>query len=254
MWKLRYLPKLHTLILSGNPLHDLFFINDDLDPNCACFCHHDDNEPVVVNIENDDSMETDLSDINTAVTDNEIHVCEWVESVDENGNESYPDDESVENWCKHILDDVIAELIQERFSALKNQKCPMSNENNKNNDTDISFCETSENNAGINIVANNRNNRYQNTRNKIENLTAGSYICMSSCTEESNKRSNSESSQCECYCNKDDLPEIGFPVLGTLCVSETHIGKWRHLSALNAFPSLKSLRIKVCIINVLVSN
>lgn len=44
----------------------------------------------------------------------------------------------------------------------------------------------------------------------------------------------------EVYC---DTP---FNSLETLCVSETHIGKWKHLSALRGFPALRAVRIKVC--------
>ena len=269
VWKLRYLSKLHTLILSGNPLQDLFFNDNDLDLNCACFCHHDDNEPVVVHLDRDtDQSETGVNDIRIAMSDNAetnrlnnnvSRVGDWMESVDENyANESIPefDDDVIERWCQKILDDVISELIREGYQALQNQNSCASDQNENVNQINNSCCETNLTDTAKSNCINSRNNRYQNAKNKIENLTAGSYICLTSPSEESpkrsnsessSKRSNSESSQCECYCNREDLPQSGFPDLETLCVSETNIGKWRHLTALNAFPSLKSLRIKVCI-------
>ena len=263
VWKLRYLSKLQTLILSGNPLLDLFFQDHDLDPNCACFCHHDDNELAGDDNTNTDSCETDINDVTVAVLDTGETNFDWIQTQDKNGNES-SEDEVIEGWCQKILDEVISELIQERYSALKNQNYRNSDENDKNNEkTNIEFCPKAGKDAAKCDPAQNINNRSRNTRNKLENLMAGSYFCMTSHIEESNKRNNSESSdkrsnsessdrrtnsessQCECFCNRDDLPNSGFPFLETLCVSETNIGKWKHLTALNAFPSLKSLRIKV---------
>ena len=263
VWKLRYLSKLQTLILSGNPLLDLFFQDHDLDPNCACFCHHDDNELAGDDNTNTDSCETDINDVTVAVLDTGETNFDWIQTQDKNGNES-SEDEVIEGWCQKILDEVISELIQERYSALKNQNYRNSDENDKNNEkTNIEFCPKAGKDAAKCDTVQNINNRSRNTRNKLENLMAGSYFCMTSHIEESNKRNNSESSdkrsnsessdrrtnsessQCECFCNRDDLPNSGFSFLETLCVSETNIGKWKHLTALNAFPSLKSLRIKV---------
>ena len=249
VWKLRYLSKLHTLILSGNPLLDLFFHDNDLDTSCVCFCHHDDNDPTsdcdTDYNRNKHSPEADVNDIDIIVSQNKnLRDFELTQKRDENGNQSFTDDEVIEIWCQKILDDVIAELIQERYSTFKAQNCPLSDENNKTNENDGNYQYFCPNDAKTD-TAKAFNNRDQNTRNKIENLAAGSYVFMNSHTRESDKRSNSESSQCECFCNREDLPETGFPSLQTLCVSETNIGKWKHLSALNSFPSLKSLRIKV---------
>ena len=271
VWKLRYISKLHTLILSGNPLQDLFFNENDLDPNCVCFCHHDNSEPIVVDLELDnDQSNADVNDVHFTVQDdtdvnilnnNDSRFGDQIEPMDENANESHSEfgDSIIENWCRKVLDDVIADLIRERYSDI------LRNQNYQNNDPVNSSCDTNLNQIAKSNSDNDRNNRYQNAKDKIENLTAGSYINLDSSTEESpkgnnsecsnkennsdnsNKRSNSESSQCECYCNRDDLPESGFPELATLCVSNTNIGKWKHLTALNAFPSLKSLRIMVCI-------
>ena len=264
VWKLRYITKLHTLILSGNPLQDLFFNDNDLDPNCVCFCHHDNNEPIVVNLDLDnDQSETGMNDNQITVSDstdinvlnnNESQVGNLIESMDENVNESKSEfgDSTIENWCWKVLDDVIAELIEERFNMLQNQN-NASGLNENIDSVNSSGCETNLNETAQSNSDNSRNNRYQNAKDKIVNLAAGTASRTEesperSNSESSNKRSNSESSQCECYCNKEDLPESGFPELSTLCVSETHIGKWKHLTALNAFPSLKALRIKVCII------
>lgn len=41
------------------------------------------------------------------------------------------------------------------------------------------------------------------------------------------------------------LPDKPFMNLESLCVSDTQIGKWKHLSALREFPALKSVRVKV---------
>lgn len=237
IWKLRYLSQLKTLILSGNPLLDLFFNDNDLDPSCACFCHHDDNEAFRDDRSGGDNLKTDVNDINIVISEsNQSRNFAEISTQDENGNMSYPEDALIEEWCQKILEEVISELVQERYSALKNQNWSHQEENHRNN--------VNSNNEGNNNTAKSINTRNQNTKNKIENLKAGSYFFLTSSTEEPNKRSNSESSECECYCNRDDLPDSGFPILESLCVSETNIGKWRHLSALNAFPSLKSLRIK----------
>ena len=249
VWKLRYLSSLRTLILSGNPLLDLFFHDIDLDPSCACFCHHDDN------VEKDNrysySSDADISDINIQELinhSNDISSFGGNQEGEENENHSSADDDVVEAWCQKILDDVIAELIKEGYSALRSQSGQLTDDDSKNTENDLrSLMLNDDDGTAKNTICPSEIliNRDENTRNKIENLTAGSYIFMNSNIRESDKRSNSESSQCECFCNREDLPEMGFPNLETLCVSETSIGKWRHLSAINTFPSLKSLRIKV---------
>ena len=241
---------LHTLILSGNPLLDLFFHDIDLDPSCACFCHHDDNVEDDSNRYNN-SSKADISDIDIQELinhSNDISSFGGNQEGEENGNHSLADDDVVEAWCQKILDDVIAELIKEGYSALRSQSGQLTEDDSRNTENDLrSLSLKNEDGTAKNTIRPSEilNNRDENTRNKIENLTAGSYIFMNSNIRECNKRSNSESSQCECFCNREDLPEMGFPNLETLCVSETNIGKWRHLSALNTFPSLKSLRIKV---------
>ena len=237
------------MILSGNPLLDLFFHDIDLDPSCACFCHHDDN------VEDDNrysnSSEADIRDIDIQELinhSNDISSFGGNQEGEENGNHSLAVDDVVEAWCRKILDDVIAELIKEGYSTLRSQSSQLTDDDSKNTENDLrSLSLKNEDVTAKNTTCPSEilNNRDENTRNKIENLKTGSYIFMNSNIRESDKRSNSESSQCECFCNREDLPEVGFPNLETLCVSETNIGKWRHLSALNTFPSLKSLRIKV---------
>ena len=140
VWKLRHLPNLKSLVLSGNPLADVYYHGDDLEPGCKCSCHSTDNDNTVVNT-GKLSEAADNNKVSVAVKSTEESEAVNSESVNEkvqipidndaaqrvNDDDGTSNDDStvtasnnlvetlqgeVRQYCENILNSVIDDIIR----------------------------------------------------------------------------------------------------------------------------------------------
>ncbi|KAK3604376.1 hypothetical protein CHS0354_011129 [Potamilus streckersoni] len=106
IWKLRSLPNLHTLILSGNPLRDVFCGKTESSQNI---------DNVQVNL--DENRNETLTDCSSILEELILQVAEGTIklSADETGfmqerNNTY-------NWCRNLVEEILADIVQDFTSS-----------------------------------------------------------------------------------------------------------------------------------------
>lgn len=136
-------------------------------------------------------------------------VCEVV--IDENS------EEGIEELSREIVDDVIRQAVEFMKTT---------------NGTDAAADKASD-------ITDRENDLNQSSESQITNSPSAEGD-LGEGTEESVKAEHS----C-CSCEGKPTGREPFSSLESLCISETQIGKWKHLSALRVFPALKAVRMKV---------
>lgn len=266
VWKLHHLPRLTFLILSGNPLMDIFYCDNK--PECTCTCHgsllsngiHDNNNidevevrqycENILNAVLDDIIRRDVvrekemlayKEKNSNIEEKENDQNKLSEEAgfqnESNGNENESDNSSVINADLQSIDieqlsREIVEGVLQRAIEIVSGKCDIKPYAGNSRNAVKADDQKNSRKYFSSTISENQNISMQNCENpgsglgdSTEELFKGQKFC---CPCE------------EVYC---DTP---FNSLETLCVSETHIGKWKHLSALTGFPALRAVRIKVC--------
>ncbi|XP_045199636.2 tubulin-specific chaperone cofactor E-like protein isoform X2 [Mercenaria mercenaria] len=328
VWKLRLLQNLKSLILSGNPLMDIHYHDDDVGVDCYCSCHtasslrentvanrdhvdetasvsdssqvshvdvtksigHDNTVAVSDHVDDTASIANSSHDLDTAsnLHDNKVAISECTDvtasvtcdnnvTISNNVVETFQVE--VRQYCENILNSVIDEVIRNEIvkteEMLVNGEEDNSTKQNVNDQNTVSGA-GNQNQMNVDKVRSIETKPASTDRSEkdyIEQLSreiveiilrrAHGFV-KDGVDNESAPNRNTSPENAEnpppgkvnmaedslkadnscCLCDGEPSGQQPFNSLETLCLSETHIGKWKHLSALRAFPSLKSVRIK----------
>ncbi|XP_060592843.1 tubulin-specific chaperone cofactor E-like protein [Ruditapes philippinarum] len=286
VWKLRHLPGLKSLILSGNPLVDIHYKAGDLDPDCNCSCHETVTVDDITAVDSDkvnDNHDGDAVKLDDATVANSDDVIESLQ-------------EEVRQYCENILNSVIDEAIRNdiaQSSVLQgnDEESMMCEQEENSPTTSIGVVECSERpkdqlvDSGSESLFDIKDKEDQEclkqlSREIVELILRRAFDVVveeakvesaaetnakfdpemnqkdADCADENKENNelkngegtdgkglNSGDDSC-CLCDEEPVSQKPFISLETLCVSETKIGKWKHLSALRTFPALKSVRMK----------
>jgi hypothetical protein len=172
----------------------------------------------------------------------------------------YTSDEVVDNGCSEMKTSETGceELEGDNSDCSRNKSCDINEEfGDTVNDKDSHFerSHTDDSGHGVNVNENDENiscdkgadtdltktakvNDGDNMQTENRDLSNA----QTDCDKQSQQFTGDTTATCNCLSAQGRKP---FNSLETLCVSETHIGKWSHIGALRQFPALKSVRIKV---------
>lgn len=261
IWKLRHLPNLKSLILSGNPLTDVYYRANDLDISCSCSCHSNSSEHCnsydenfqagvrqycenILNCVIDEVIKSEvLSKLdNSETTQNHIvNIAKEsaAHELDVNGagvpSNTCETPAEKDEVCEVVIDDKSEEFIEELSREIVDDVIRQAVEFIKTtNETDTAFDKAAD------II----------DREKDLNQFSEGQVTINPSAEGDPGESTEESVKAEHSCCSSDGKPTGrepFSSLESLCISETQIGKWKHLGALRVFPALKAVRMKVII-------
>ena len=227
IWKLRHLPKLKSLILSENPLSDIYY--KPIKTKQVC-------DKPKATPDTRDEVDKESSKVGTEGSETVEEGADLANQISDDikDTESDPDVEKVVD--SSVNTEAIVDTSVDKGCELMQDKNEDINEQSEQVRDSADVHDNAENKGGL-----------EDAGKQVDDIKQEESQIQD--TQEMNKGNQDhqdETTQLEDKAkNKQETVEVPFVSLESLCVSETQIGKWKHLGALREFPSLSSVRAKV---------
>ncbi|XP_064652714.1 tubulin-specific chaperone cofactor E-like protein isoform X2 [Lineus longissimus] len=238
VWKLRSLPKLSSLILSGNPLLEIFYRESDSERSGDTESTNQGPGPSKGDLETDienrngrSISESSVSSIENEIRDIELNFDDsdgdndTIQNEEDNAEQSFDDldDSNITEQCNSFVEDVMLKVIGRMLD----------NDQDKN---DLDPCEGQAGGQGpersnLENAGDQGSNSHQNGNFKTDRENQQTDV---NCDQSHNSNNH----------NQVRMSDVPFSELRVLCVSETLLSKWNDLEALAKFPKLQQLRVK----------
>lgn len=232
VWKLRHLPELDTLILSGNPLKDVVYKLMD-DPDHVSMETDNTNTETSDRVEQKcenghDNSEQSANDIVEEVLLEAVSDVEQLQMDQSENIQGGEKDENANKSADEFAKDIVEEVLLDALSEVEHSKVGEANVYEHNYMEVIENDRSAENNSDV-----------KNTEDNCQ-------MCNTDNSSPVKFYLDSETKLGECSSNpgNDSKGRQPFPKLKSLCLSDTCLDSWEHLDALSVFPALESLRIQ----------
>ncbi|KAL3892405.1 hypothetical protein ACJMK2_004615 [Sinanodonta woodiana] len=154
IWKLRSLPNLHTLILSGNPLRDVF-------------CRKTESSHNIDNVNLDENRNETLSDCSSILDELILHVAEGTIKPSAGGTDVMWERNNTFNWCRNLIEKILADIVQD-FSL---SRCQCQNVSIEKAHDDKEFSAGSQEHEDFRASSKNGDHHFNDNQDRHRNKT-----------------------------------------------------------------------------------